>query len=204
MKRKSLILKFDRKVKNVGNEISCHLFFPESRKMNFNTQSSSPEVTKGSLWIYGDSLAVRFYNSVATTTLCQTLFRSCGYSYNWVYPIPNENEAVAKKLNDDFDFRPELVLESIRNVLRRDDMKTDESILILNFVLHYTMSLNFTTYQRLVDDVIVMLRNRWRDLGSNARIIWKTSTAIKKEHEPIPRNLTFKRFFTDPVTITDF
>ncbi|XP_046859014.1 uncharacterized protein LOC124452500 [Xenia sp. Carnegie-2017] len=184
MKRKSLILKFDREVK--------------SRKMNFNTQSSSSEVTKGSLWIYGDSLAVRFYNSVATTTLCQTLFRSCGYSYNWVYPIPNENEAVAKKLNDDFDFRPELVLESIRNVLRRDDMKTDESILILNFVLHYTMSLNFTTYQRLVDDVIVMLRNRWRDLGSNARIIWKTSTAIKKENEPIPRNLTFKRFFTDP------
>ena len=125
---------------------------------------------------------------------------SCHRSYNWVYPVPFENEVLGKSLTDDFDFRPNIILDSIRNVLRYALMKSPHSLLVLNLGLHYPSNLNFTTFQKLMDDVIVMLRDREKGLGSNARVVWKTTTSIRKENENPPRNDTVWRFFTEPVS----
>ena len=150
------------------------------------------------MWIFGDSLGFRFYASLSRQPLCRELFASCSRTYNWVYAVPNENEALGKKLTDDFDFRPNIILDSIRNVLRDSRMRSPHSLLVLNLGLHYAPSINFTTYQNLIDDVIVML-GRERELGSNATVIWKATTSIRKENETPPRNDTTWRFFTEQV-----
>ena len=116
-----------------------------------------------------------------------------------MYPVPNENEALGKSLKDDFDFRPEIILNSIRNVLGDPGMRSPYSVLVLNLGLHYPPSINFTTYQKLIDDVIVVLHGREKELGSSARVVWKTTTSIRKENEIPPRNGTMWRFFTEPV-----
>ena len=120
-----------------------------------------------------------------------------------MYPVPNDNEALAKSLKDDLDFRPYIILDSIRNVLRGSLMQSPHSVLVLNLGLHYPPSINFTTYQKLIDDVIVMLHNRVKELGSSARVIWKTTTSIRKENENPPRNIASWRFFTEPVNKYD-
>ena len=116
-----------------------------------------------------------------------------------MYPVPNENEALGKSLKDDFDFRPQIILNSIRNVLGDPRMRSPYSVLVLNLGLHYPPSINFTTYQKLIDDVIVMLHGREKELGSSARVVWKTTTSIRKENKIPPRNETTWRFFTEPV-----
>lgn len=154
---------------------------------------------KGLLWIFGDSLGVRFFNSFSRKPVCREVLAFCSRSYNWVYPVPYENEALGKVLTDDFDFQPEIILNSLGNVLSYGYMKDPHSLLVLNLGLHYSSNLNFTTFQRFIDDVIIMLRDREKGVRSSARVIWKTSTSIRKENETPPRNNTMWRFFTEPV-----
>ena len=170
-----------------------------SSKTKTQAKITFPNDRKGTLWIYGDSLALRLHNSLSSKLLCTKIFRACSRSYNWVYPIPYESEYVAKTKNDNFDFRPNLVLESIREVLLSERMTTADSLLVLNLGLHFPIGINFTTYQNLITDVIRLLRNREKELGSKARVIWKTMTAIHKEKVAKPRNKTHWRFFTDQV-----
>ena len=176
-------------------------FFSAKRGENRISTSPRSTVREGTLWIFGDSLAVRFHNSLSGKPLCQYTFASCSRSYNWLYPLPGENEQRGKALNDDLDFRPEVVLESIKVVLRDNRMKDGSSLLLLNLGLHYPVSINFTSFQKLIDDVIVTLRNREEGQGGRARVIWKTTTSIRKERKTPPRNLTNWRFFTEPVSV---
>ena len=164
-------------------------------------KNTSRSLTKrnGTLWIYGDSLGFRFHQSLSGKPLCIKIFEYCIRTYNWVYPVPEENEALGKKLTDNFDFRPNIILDSIKNVLRNTRMKNPQSLLVLNLGLHYPPTINFTTFQNLIDDVIVTLSDREKRLGSNARVIWKTTTSIRKENATPPRNRTAKRFFTEQV-----
>ena len=143
---------------------------------------------------------MRFHGSLSQKPLCKTIFASCGRSYNWVYPIPNDSDALANSLKDDLDFRPNIILDSIRNVLRRSFMQSSHSVLVLNLGLHYAPRINFTTFQKLIDDIIVMLHNREKELGSSARVIWKTTTSIRKENaHPRRRHIPSWRFLTEPV-----
>ena len=137
---------------------------------------------------------MRFYRSLSQKPLCRNISASCSLSNNWVYPL----NASTKSLRDDFDFRPHIILESIRKVLRGSLMQSPHSVLVLNLGLHYAPSINFTTYQKLIDDIIVILHNREKELGSSARVIWKTTTSIRKEKEN-PRNIPSWRFLTEPV-----
>ena len=43
---------------------------------------------KGIFWIYGDSLSFYFYESFSKTQreFCDTHFKMCNVSYNWIYP----------------------------------------------------------------------------------------------------------------------
>ena len=70
---------------------------------------------------------------------------------------------------------------------------------VFNLGVHYSMSLNFTTYRDLVDSVIMLLRRKVHVQNNNKPIvIWKTTTFIEKE-KIYPKNLTGWRFDTRQV-----
>ena len=148
----------------------------------------------GTLWIYGDSLSDKFYKSIKKKPLCSRIFASCSSTYNWVYPLALRNSLQAK-----LDFRPSIILDTIRSVLRDSRMKSSQSLLVLNLGIHYAYTISFATYQKFIDDVIVILLDREKGLGSKAEVIWKTSTSMRKENEESPRNFTCWRFLTEQV-----
>lgn len=159
----------------------------------------------GTLWVYGDSLGVRFSGSISSRALCKKLYANCKNSYNWLYPIVSEG--LSRKQDDDEDFRPIKVLDGIRNVLSTPEMQRKGSVLLLNLGLHYPVSVNFTTYQKVIADVIKILKDtKINSQGKrvrkyNAKVIWKSTTAICKHKGRYPHK-TNNRFFTPQVCTT--
>ena len=138
----------------------------------------------GTLWVYGDSVGRRLYESVKTRPLCNSLYEKCNNTYMWVYR--KDNEGLYIKNESSLDFRPEKVIETVTDVLRTPEMQQEESTLLLNLVLHFVRSVNFTTYQKLIDDLIMVLKETELSQGERvpkykAKIIWKSATAICKE-----------------------
>ena len=74
----------------------------------------------------------------------------------WAYR--KDTEKLYKELEGDLDFRPEKVHEVVIEVLRKSEMEQEESTLLLNLDVHYVRSINFTTYQKLIDDLILILK----------------------------------------------
>ena len=153
--------------------------------------------------MYGDSLGVRLTHSInSRAALCKKLYKTCKNSYNWLYPVADEQRG--KRLNDDLDFNPVKVFDAIRSVLNRPEMQQEDSVLLLNFGLHYPVSVNFTTYQKVIADLIKILKAT--ELNSQgqrvpkykAKIIWKSTTAICK-HKGSDPNKTYVRFLTPQV-----
>ncbi|XP_068682072.1 uncharacterized protein [Montipora foliosa] len=151
-----------------------------------NTPPGSPNT----LWIYGDSVGDFFYKSIIRQPLCKKIFRRCNSTYNWVYTISDRNLTRARLQNDDKDFSIRRVLTEIFDVTSQPSMK-DNSVLILNMGLHYVHTINFTTYQSLIDKTIRMLTERFKTNKKswkfNAKLIWKTTTAIYMEKYGDPR-----------------
>ena len=119
----------------------------------------------------------------------------------WIYHAHNEGLNI--ELESDLDFRPEKVIGIIADVLRRPEMQQKESALLLNLNLHFVGRINFTTYQKLIDDLIVVLKAKELSRGERvpkykAKIIWKPSTAICKE-KVSSYNKTNGRFLTTQV-----
>jgi hypothetical protein len=82
-------------------------------------------------------------------------------------------------------------------------MANNDSTLLLNLGLHFVMTINFTTYQKLIDHVITLLTEKKpgseHDLWYEAKVIWKTTTAIMKENAS-DRQLTHFHFLTSQVS----
>ena len=78
-------------------------------------------------------------------------------------------------------------------------MRGQNSVFLFNLGVHYSISLNFTTFRDLVDSVIMLLRRKV-DVQHNNKpiVIWKTTTSIEKE-KTYPKNLTRWRFHTRQV-----
>lgn len=150
----------------------------------------------GHLWIYGDSLAKFFWRSIIKSRLCTEVFQFCKFRYNWIYPYTPASQWE----NDDLDFRPQIVIDLIKEVLSKDEMMGSDNVFVLNFGLHYARSVSFETFKKLVQDVIVMLHDHKQKHNNSARVVWKTTTAARKEKEIL--YLTFKRFLTEQVMIT--
>ena len=155
----------------------------------------------GTLWIYGDSLGMLLYKSVMTRPLCKSLYEKCGNSYVFIYPANNNGSNVI--MDRDLDFRPQKVIEAIIDVLHMPEMQQEESVLLLNLVLHFAKSVNFTTYQRLIDDLILVLKKKELSQGEivpkyKAKIIWKSSTAVCMEKASSSKKTDF-RFYTSQV-----
>ena len=143
------------------------------------------------------------YQSVNTRPLCNLLYKQCNNTYVWVYR--RDDEKLYNVLERDLDFRPEKVLEAVTDVLRKPEMQQEVSVLLLNLVLHFARSINFTTYQKLIDDLILDLKTlgfpqRGRISEYAAKIIWKSSTAICNE-KYATRRLIYLRFATSQVCL---
>ncbi|XP_048585688.1 uncharacterized protein LOC116619579 isoform X2 [Nematostella vectensis] len=165
---------------------------PPSDSLSWHTLAKAP--SSGVLWVYGDSVAKNFALSSRRRLLCNGLYQRCEYSYNWIYPVKagEQREILA---TDAKDFEAHRVLDSIRTVLVHPDMATNHSTLLLNLGLHFTMTLNFTTYQSLIDSLVAMLM-RYQDNVRYPKVIWRSTTAIWKENAGV-RNLTHFRFLTE-------
>ncbi|KAJ7374436.1 hypothetical protein OS493_007542 [Desmophyllum pertusum] len=151
----------------------------------------------GTLSVYGDSLGLRLFGSLNSRDLCKKLFLNCTNSYNFLYPMTDDR----RMQNDDLDFMPEKILEGIRSVLGRPEMQLQDSVLLLNLGLHYPVSVNFTTYQKVMADVIHILKETEVNSQGNkipkykAKFIWKSTTAICKHKGTTPQG-TDARFMT--------
>ena len=152
--------------------------------------------------MYGDSLGVRLYQSISSRALCRKLYFKCKNSYSWLYPIINEQQSRTK--NDNLDFRAEEVLKAIRSVLNTTELQQPSSVLLLNLGLHYPVSVNFTTFQKVIGQVINLLKETQVDLQGKevlkykAKITWKSTTALCK-HKGKKFNPTDSRFLTPQV-----
>ena len=154
----------------------------------------------GTFWIYGDSLGWRLYLSVKTRPLCKLLYKTCGNSY---IGIDQAHKGLNSKMKRDIHFSPELVIETVVKPLRSPEMQQEESVLLFNLVLHYAKKINFTTYKRLIDDLILALKASELSHGERvpkykAKMIWKSSTALCKEKASSSKKTDF-RFFTSQV-----
>ncbi|XP_067031882.1 uncharacterized protein [Acropora muricata] len=161
-------------------------YLGEELQATHGTTSRKPNT----LWIYGDSVGDFFYKSIIRQPLCKKTFKKCNSTYNWVYKIPDRNLTWARLQNDDKDFSLQRVLSEIFEVISQPSMK-DNSVLILNLGLHYVHTINFTTYQRLIDKTIRMLTEKFKtnkkSWSFSAKLIWKTTTAIYMEKYGDPR-----------------
>ena len=52
-------------------------------------------------------------------------------------------------------FNKTVILQYLTNILDSSDMRGQNSVFVFNLGVHYSMSLNFTTYRDLVDSVII-------------------------------------------------
>ncbi|XP_031560933.1 uncharacterized protein LOC116296952 [Actinia tenebrosa] len=151
----------------------------------------------GTLWVYGDSVGMIFVQSMKKRTMCDQLYEQCKLSYNWIYPILSGHKRAIEEY-DVLDFDEKRVIKSIRDVLSDPDMDSN-STLLLNLGLHFVMTINFTTYQKLIDHVIDMLTEKKpgseHDLWYKSRVVWKTTTAIMKENAS-QKQVTHFRFLT--------
>lgn len=157
---------------------------------------------KGVFWIYGDSTGDLFYKSILNTPLCKCIFRMCNRTYNWVYNLPNGKPARPNELPyTGRDFNLTRVLHELESVLRNPEMD-ENSVLLLNYGLHYAMSISLEKFQIMMDEVIKLLKSFQGKFKGT--VIWKTTTALQKWKYGTPtsnaRHSLSLRFLTQPVS----
>ena len=172
----------------------------------YNSSLPSNYTPSGTLLVYGDSLGVRLFGSLnSRAALCKKLYKNCKNSYNWLYPVTDEQRS--REQNDDLDFNPVKVFDAIRSVLNWPEMQQKDSVLLLNLGLHYPVSVNFTTYKKVIGDLIKILKATEVDSQGQkvpkykAKIIWKSTTSICKHKSRDPHK-TDARFLTTQVCVT--
>ncbi len=82
-----------------------------------------------------------------------------------------------------------------------DDKRLDKhSVIMLNWGIHFAAAVNFTNYKKLIDDFLETLKSKQKNRKFKAKIIWRTTTAIRRERFPNPHK-DVRRFLTFPRTI---
>ncbi|XP_022790075.1 uncharacterized protein LOC111329605 [Stylophora pistillata] len=151
------------------------------------------------LMFYGDSTNVHFHSLARRNRLCKEMFHTCEKKYMWTYDV-------SSKGNDNGDFNQTIVLEEIKKILDSLDMRGNQSVFFFNVGLHYSITLNFTTYQMLIDSIIKVLRRRDTGTENEGALsgrplpIWRSNAAIEVERfeDFFPQgNYTERRFYTN-------
>ena len=147
------------------------------------------------LWIYGDSLGHRWWNSVSGQMLCNKLFNLCTHTFTYTYEFKKYDYTkvnIGKGFNETRFFAP---IHSIFN----DSEMNNRSVLVINFGLHLIMSLNFSQCQKVIDRFAQIVRDlkTKRNPASVPLIIWKTTTFAPLEQGKF-RTKSHSRFLTNP------
>lgn len=174
------------------------MIFPEDISSHPQPMKSKINASRqGTLWIYGDSQAERLHLSLQHGPLCTEIFKSCNLSKLWVYTYQGQVPPWDTK-----DFDDKIIQDDLRRILEQPEMD-ENSVMILNLGLHYTESVTFKDYQKLLNKVVDLLNERGsetRELKHKTRVIWKTSTSLSKEKDTASQlKSDRRRFLTLPV-----
>ena len=166
--------------------------FPVSEPANYNSKTKLD-----TLWFLGDSVTYRLWDSSYTRVLCRQAFKKCKKTYTWVYEIGKSGEK-KRPNNVGLAFNKTKFFEPLHAIFNQPDMKSNRSVVIVNFGLHIIMSLNFSDYKILIKDFIKVLDQykRLKNQTSVPQIIWKTTTMSHKENTE-RWNVTHARFLTN-------
>ena len=91
------------------------------------------------------------------------------------------------------------------DILDSPEMQTQNSFFLFNLGVHYSISLNFTTYKGLIDNLVKLIKSKMNHKNENmATPVWKTTTSIEKEkthkmYAELRKNVTHWRFHTHQV-----
>ncbi|KXJ13678.1 hypothetical protein AC249_AIPGENE14290 [Exaiptasia diaphana] len=156
----------------------------------------------GTLWVYGDSLGMRFIDSAQSRPLCTKIFSICESTYNWIYEVKEKRNPLKIQTK----FNKTIILNKIQNILQRQDMNQPSSVFMFSFGVHFPISLRLEEFKDLIDSVILLVSKRINGTKIFKGIpIWKTTAAFEKEKinrtpwPNKPHNFTMFRFLTTQV-----
>ena len=166
--------------------------FPESEPADYSTKEKLE-----TLWFLGDSLTYRLWDSSYTRVLCRKAFKECKKTYMWVYDVGTYGEHKTPN-NVGLAFNFTRFFEPLNSILNKAEMKSNRSVIIINFGLHLVMSLNFSEYRSLINQFATTVsQHRLRSNRSGIpQFIWKTTTLSHKENTK-RWNMTQARFLTN-------
>ena len=152
------------------------------------------------LWIYGDSLGVRFLGSVKGHRLCREIFKKCRGTYTWTYRHYSRNYRSDKTLYTGADFNASKFLNDIKRDILQTELMTHKSAFVINFGLHVTMSLQLEKCFALFRSFLKMVFELRKEYGNEnlPLIIWKSTTLPVFENARL-WNVTHTRFLSKQV-----
>ena len=111
----------------------------------------------------------------------------------------------AKSKFEPNDFNETVILQHMADILDSPEMQTQNSFFLFNLGVHYPISLNFTTYKGLIDNLVKLIKTKMNHKNENmVTPVWKTTTSIEKEkthkmYAELTKNVTHWRFHTHQV-----
>ena len=116
---------------------------------------------------------------------------SCKLDYFHLYPSKSElhphvmercktteyNE-LEKYGNATVEFKPKILFDAIKEVFLQPGMESSNSLFVLNFNMHLARMLPFAQFKEFIGNLTYLLKNRNKLLGSKARVVWRTTTAL--------------------------
>ena len=161
-------------------------------KMN-SSKLATDDLKYDTLWIYGDSVSHGWWGSSFRIDICKRIFKFCTHTYTFTYPERNYNMS---QINFGLPFNKSRFLDPIGAVLDDPRMKTERSVLVINFGIHLILSLNFTELRDTVDKFAHLMEQKKADQQILPRVIWRTTTSTIPEAKFLRITLT-GRFLTN-------
>ena len=76
------------------------------------------------------------------------------------------------------EFKPQMILDAVKELFEQPGMKSSNSLLIINLNVHHARFLPFARYKEFIGNLTYLLKNREKLFGSKARVVWRTTTAL--------------------------
>ena len=103
-----------------------------------------------------------------------------------IFPLKKTPNPKAVKFSERYGnvserFKFNVILDGIRDAFQDEGMNStnsSRSLFLLNYNIHQPKYLTFSQWKRLVNEEILLLKERQKLFGSQAQVVWKTMTAI--------------------------
>ena len=95
--------------------------------------------------------------------------------------LPSQGSDSLPVKRNEKDFEKEILINQLNDVLDQPSMQHEDSAVVLNYGVHYSISLNFTTFTELITAVVDTILARSKENKVIPRVLWKTTTAIERE-----------------------